>query len=224
MSRDVELQSCTRFEWERIVRRCMIPFAAKAVGFVLAQYGDAAGRQIRPGTPRLMAVGAMGERTVERHIATLRKLGLITKVRNGGGPNREAAEWRLTVPTDLPGRVEMLTPDEESPATQVAAVPDLQPVDNEESPATQMAAVPGPSGAELPPLVTELPPSDDRTPATQVADHQETTQGTPKTSPEVSTSPVDPQVTRSRDPTGPEPVPPPPGWRKRRPVPATEAS
>ena len=217
---DAELQPCTRFEWERIVRRIRMPQGTKLLACILAQYGDAQGRHIRPGTDRLAAVTDMGERTVRRHLQALRDLGLVARVRGGGGRGGQgqvAAEWRLTVPTDLLERVDMLGPDEGTAANTVAGDPCgkplADPVDNRGTPVTQMAAVREAREAEHRPLGTEHRPSDARTPATQVAAHQETNQGTTKTPPQVSTSPVDERASRSR--ADPPAVPPPPGWRKR---------
>lgn len=180
----MELQPATRFEWERIVRRCLIPGPTKLVGYTLAQYGDKEGAGIRPGTPRLAAVCEMGTRTVERQVKALRTMGLVERVSNGGGPSRRAAEYRLTVPSDLLDRVPLLDPDETTPATYMAGV---RPVDNLHSPATQVALVPcgqhpelPPSQTELPPSGTELPPSGALTPANDPpltcnnAHHQET--------------------------------------------------
>lgn len=225
--REPELQPCTRFDWERILRRCRIPLATKAVGFVLAQYGDVHGRHIRPGTDRLAAICDMGERTVRRHLQALRDLGLIVRVRGGGGcggVRQQAAEWRLSVPADLLARVDMLDPDEGSAANTVAGVRRVggpeSPVDSPRTPAVQVAAVVEGPGREHRPPGTEHRPSGDRSAATQVAAHQETTQGTPKTSPQVSTSPVDPQPRRSRHPPPTDTHgPPPPGWRDHRPPP-----
>lgn len=203
--RDPDLQPCMRFEWERILRRCRIPLATKAVGFVLAQYGDVHGRHIRPGTDRLAAICEMSERTVRRHLQALRDLGLVLRVRNGGGRGErgaDAAEWRLTVPADLLDRVKVLGPDEGTSATLVAGAHAPEPVDNPGAPATVLAGAIAPPDAEHRPSGTEHRPSGDRAPATQVTAHQETTQGTPKTSPQVSTSPVDKRAARS--PTDPE--------------------
>lgn len=236
--REAALQPCSRFEWERIVRRCILPLKLKAFAYTLAQYGNENGREIRPGNPRLMAVCGMSERSVERYFEQLRGLGLTRRVKRGGGPSKKADEYQLTVPEDLFARVEMLDPDERTPATHMAAVVDMQgaatPVDNHPTPATQTTAVADGQGAEiptgnnatpatnmaavadkqeapvdnhptpathvaavadgqvieLPPIWRELPPKKALTPATQVADHQDTNQTPPKTSPEVSTSPA----------------------------------
>lgn len=196
-----ELQPCTRFEWERIVRRCQIQQQTKLVGFVLAQYGDVHGRGIRPGTDRLAAVCGMSERTVRRHLQVLRDLALILRVRNGGGRGErgpDAAEWRLIVPSDLLERVEMLGPDEGTSVTRMTGAQHPHPVDNPGAPDNMMAGASGPAEPEHRPSVTEHRPSGDRAPATQMTAHQETTQVTPKTLREVSTSPVDKPAERSR--------------------------
>ena len=92
------LHPCKRFEWERIVRRCLIPRATKFVAFTLAQYGSANGDQIRPGVARLAAVCEMGESTVRKHLDALRKLGLVER----GAAARPS--WRA--PTSSPWRQE----------------------------------------------------------------------------------------------------------------------
>lgn len=217
-----ELQPCTRFEWERIVRRCRIGRDVKHVAYVLAQYGDYNGNEIRPGVERLAAVCEMGERTVKRHLATLLGLGLVERLTKGGGRNARAALYRLSIPTDLLERVEMLGPDEGAGGPRTAPVRDrnsgqiagpsrgIEPVDNQaatpvENPstgATQMAPVeepePAPTGAIQSP--TGANPST-------YSGHlggpppRRPTKDQTKTSPEVSTSPVDPQPPpRSRSP------------------------
>lgn len=181
----MELQPCSRFEWERIIRRCTLPGAVKLLAYTLAQYGDQSGHDIRPGTPRLAAVCGMATRVVDRHLATLREVGLIERVSNGGGRNRLAAVYRLTVPDDLLERLDLLPPDELTPASTVAGVVPIRPVDNSTTPAAQVAGVVDPAGTELPPLSNELPPKRPRTPANDPpvtcdnAQHHNTTQTTP---------------------------------------------
>jgi DNA-binding transcriptional ArsR family regulator len=213
----MELQPASRFEWERIVRRCILPGPVKLLAYTLAQYGNPAGRDIRPGTPRLSAVCGMGGRTVERHLSTLRDLGLVERLANGGGPHRMAALYRLTVPDDLLDRIPMLDPDEVTPARYVAGVDAPaglstdatqmagdtcgQPVDNQRTSATVVAGVEAAPDGELPPSQTELPPFGATTPATQVADHQTTTQLTPPSrSLESLRHLCDQQVTADPDP------------------------
>lgn len=153
-----ELQPCGRFEWERIVRRCQMPVTTKLTAMIMAQYANRAGAQIRPGVPVLAAVLGLSKRSAERQLAVLRDLGLIEKTSNGGGPRKQAAGYRLTIPVDLMDRVSLLDPDETTPATQTAAVQ----VDNSRH---TDGGSSDDSAGELPPSGTELPPSGDRTPA-----------------------------------------------------------
>ena len=220
--------AASRFDWERIVRRCPLPGPVKLLAYTLAQYGNPAGRDIRPGTPRLSAVCGMGARTVERYLSTLREAGLIERLANGGGPNRLAAVYRLTVPDDLPERFDLLDPDEVTPARHLAAVPAVesapspasqvagdgrtQPVDNPRTPATTVAGDASAPEAELPPLQTELPPKTAPTPAIAVADHHTTTQTTPP-----SRSPESPSHLRDQSPPAdPDPPPDPNAERDRQ--------
>jgi hypothetical protein len=193
----VELQPASRFEWERIVRRLLIPGPTKLVAFTLAQYGDKQGAGDPAGDSAIVGrTCMMGGRTVERHIGALRNWGLVERVAGGGGPGRSAAEYRLTIPEDLLDRIPMLRPDEVTPATQGAEVGPAKPVDNHGTPATDVAGVTPLAGTELPPLVTELPPSgaelpplDDITPANDPpvtcsdAPHQEPSLCTTQTPP-----------------------------------------
>jgi hypothetical protein len=117
------LQPAMRFEWERVVRRCRIGKTLKLVAYTLAQYGDDDGTNIRPGILRLAAVcGEMGASTLRRYVDQLLALGLIERVANGGGRNRLAAVYRLTIPEDLLDRVELLDTDEVTPPSTVSAV------------------------------------------------------------------------------------------------------
>lgn len=151
-----ELQPCDRFMWERIVRRCQIPGPTKLVAFVLAQYANQKGQNIRPGTEVVSAVCGMSLRVAKRHMKTLRDIGLIEKMSHGGGPTGKAATYRLTTPDDLMERVALLDPDEKTGATVQARV-------------TKANSSPlgGPSsddlGAELGPFQNELVPLGVRT-------------------------------------------------------------
>lgn len=184
-----ELQPATRWEWERIVRRVRMPKERKFVAFVLATYASANGTQIRPGERRIAAVCDMGERTVRRHVTALRDMGLLDQIGRGGGPNKAASLYRLTIPTDLLERAELLDPDEGTPATQVASVPGpnsghlggLSSMENS-----------GHSGQELRPL-------RDRTPATAVAAHHVDQSKDQNTSPLVGTSPRQPDESEQWD-------------------------
>lgn len=166
----MELQPASRFDWERTVRRCMLPGPVKLVAYTLAQYGDVHGQNIRPGTPRLAVVCGISTRVVERHVSTLRELGLLLRVRNGGGPRKLAAEYRLTVPSDIFDRIEMLDPAE-TPASQKAVV---RPPHDTGTPAVQVAGVPLIEGDTTPAtyaagVVDATPVDNQATPATHKA-------------------------------------------------------
>lgn len=139
-----ELEPIGRFMWERIVRRCVIPRDTKFVAFLVAQYASPNGANVRPGTASIAAVGGMSDRTAERHMKALRDLGLIKKTSNGGGPKKRAAIYRLTIPTDLLEKVEMLDIDDRTPATQGGGSSD-------ESPATLDGGSSDQAAEELPP-------------------------------------------------------------------------
>ena len=134
----MSLQPAKRYEWERIVRRCILGRQTKLVALVLATYASPDGSNVRPGVERLAAVCDMGESTVRRHVTALLAAGLIERVGNGGGPRKLAAVYRLTVPEDLLETVPMLDPDERTPLATVSAV---RPVDNHGTPLTQQSGV-----------------------------------------------------------------------------------
>jgi hypothetical protein len=111
-----ELQPAGRFEWERVVRRCLLPKDTKLVAFTCATYADPDGSRVRPGVPRLAAVAGMGQSTLRRHLQALAEIGLLERVSHGGGHGRErGARWRLTVPSDLLDRVQLLDLPESTP-------------------------------------------------------------------------------------------------------------
>jgi len=121
---DPEIEHIGRFEWERIVRRCVIPRDTKLVAFLLAQYASPNGSNVRPGNGAIADVCGMSERTAVRHLKALRDLYLITKTANGGGPKKRAANYRLTIPVDLLERVKMLEMDDRTHATMNGASSD----------------------------------------------------------------------------------------------------
>ena len=116
-----ELMPARRFEWERIVRRLQISRSTKALAFILATYASADGSNVRPGRERLANVAARSPRTITRSLVELRDLGLIERTVEGSNYGRQAMsdEYRLTIPTDLQERVEMLDPDEGTGDTSV---------------------------------------------------------------------------------------------------------
>lgn len=141
---DPEIQPVGRFEWERIVRRCVIPRDTKLIAFLVAQYASPNGCNVRPGTASIAAVCGMSERTAERHMKALRDLFLIQKTSHGGGPKKRAAIYRLTIPADLLERLTMLDMDDRTPATQDGG-------SSETTPDTQDGGSSGPVAEELPP-------------------------------------------------------------------------
>lgn len=145
MTSDVAVMPVPRFEWERIVRRIVLPKHVKLLALVLATYSDPDGTRVRPGNEVLADVTGDSEKNVRRIMAQLRRMCLIEMVTRGGGRGGKgrASEYRLTIPSDLLDRMELLSPDdraEDSPDIQVSAQSDSQPVDNSESPDTQMSS------------------------------------------------------------------------------------
>jgi hypothetical protein len=144
-----------RYEWERVVRRIVMPPNIKLLAFAMATYADPDGSRVRPGVDVLAAVVGQSDSTVRRSLAVLRtKLGLLDQTTRGGGRNGrgKTAEYQLTIPADLLDRVDLLTPDGHPPVTQVNGhsvnSPVIQttgqtigtPVDNSESEFTQVTA------------------------------------------------------------------------------------
>ena len=110
-----EIHGCSRYEWERIVRRVVMPgITTKGIALTLATYANADGTSIYPGNERLVAVTGTGDKTVRRALAWLREGYLIERVREGsrGGRGGLADEYRLILPSDLLERHELLSPDE----------------------------------------------------------------------------------------------------------------
>lgn len=204
---DIELQPADRFEWERILRRCLIPLELKGLASLMSQYGNADGTEVRPGMPRLVAVCGKPERTLRRMIDEILRLGLMERVTHGGGRTGKAAKYRLTVPSDLLERVPMLEPDETTPANNVREPAGVEPVDNQPAGASQ-ASYSGHDRAETgrstegdqaaTPATSESYSGQNegllRPPSCSTPRRTKDQPTTPtKTSPEVSTSPVDPQ-------------------------------
>lgn len=226
------LQACRRFDWERVIRRAVLPQAVRFLALILATYADQDGAHVRPGNVRLVAVTGMSLRTVVRHTATLRDLGLLEKLTNGGGPARRAADYRLTIPEDLLERVELLDPDEgtaqtagirvihslRTHASQVAEVPHRDPSNSRHDD----GASSGSDDSQLTPTGTELTPKQALTHANDPpvtsndVRHQKTNQRD-QPARDLGANPHQELTPRSRfDVPG---GPPPPGWRhpRRRP-------
>lgn len=152
--RDAVLMPIGRYEWERLVRRIVMPQGHKLVALLLATWADPDGSRVRPGTELVAASIGRSERTAAAVIRSLcRDWGLLEQVERGGGRggSGKTARYRLTIPTDLLDRHVLLDPNgrPDSPATQASGhsedsqepqasgqSPDL-PVDNSDSPEVQ---------------------------------------------------------------------------------------
>jgi hypothetical protein len=135
---DRELRPSGRYEWEQIVRRArmagvipasgkigangrrtkgaMSPTTFKAVALTWATYANDKGREVRPGDA---AVAVAAETTLDNARKVRRalvKLGLLGKVREA--TPYHAAEYRLTLPSDLLDSLEVLTPAQATLAAQ----------------------------------------------------------------------------------------------------------
>jgi hypothetical protein len=145
--RDAALMPIGRYEWERLVRRIVMPKPHKLLAFVLATYADSDGTRVRPGNDVLADVTGDSEKNVRRILGALRELGLLSLVSRGGGRGGrgKASQYRLTIPDDLLDRVTLLDADDrKSPDIWMSGQSDLHPVDNANganySPDTQMSA------------------------------------------------------------------------------------
>jgi DNA-binding transcriptional ArsR family regulator len=107
-----------RYEWERVLRRCVLPAPVKTTGAYAAQYANRDGTRVYPGVARLAAVTGLSERSVRGALQTLRELRLLTRTRKGSSLGRQALtdEHELTIPVGLHLLVHLLDP-EESPAS-----------------------------------------------------------------------------------------------------------
>jgi hypothetical protein len=103
-----------RYEWERIVRRCIMPSTAKLVALAMATYANADGTRIFPGASRLAAVTGLSERATRGALTFLRDTGLIVRVYKGGrhGDKAFTDVHHLAIPADILDRLALLDPDE----------------------------------------------------------------------------------------------------------------
>jgi hypothetical protein len=151
---DTAPQPIGRYEWERILRRAVLPKDVKYIALLLATWADPDGTRVRPGVAELAASAEQGEATVRRRVAVLRDLGFLILVSRGGGRGGagKAAEYRLSLPADLLERVELRPPGggrrglaPVSPLTQVSAHSAESSVDNPDSPISTVSAQSEPS-------------------------------------------------------------------------------
>jgi hypothetical protein len=110
----LKVRALGRFEWEKIVRRIVLPSkrrAVKTVAMVLASYADADGTNVRPGEKRLADVCQFGRSTVRESLGWLRDNHLI--YRNSRGSNFGKANlvdvYQLCAPEDWEDRFMLLS-------------------------------------------------------------------------------------------------------------------
>lgn len=121
-----------RYEWERVLRRIVMPWELKGFGFLLSTYADSDGSRVRPGIESLTAVTGRSEKTVRRWLKEFRSHGLLTLTSRGGGRGGKGktTTYRLSIPEDLLDQFDLLPAGER--------VPHLTSVSAEESPVTEM--------------------------------------------------------------------------------------
>jgi hypothetical protein len=90
-------------EWTQAFRDSEIPAdTARLVGYALATFASADGRDVRPGTSRLVVAANLSRSSVLLGLKHLRESGWIEEVPpTPGGPARKAKEYRLTLPPDV---------------------------------------------------------------------------------------------------------------------------
>lgn len=120
-----------RYEWERVLRRIVMPWEIKGFGLLLSTYADRDGTRVRPGEKRLIAVTGKSESTVRRWTKWYSDRGLLTLTVRGGGRKGtgKTNTYRLSLPTDLLDRFQVLSEDDRP--VYLASVP------TDESPVTQ---------------------------------------------------------------------------------------
>lgn len=106
-----------RFEWEKLIRRIVVPGnrkSVKVVALMLATYADADGSNVRPGEQRLSAVCQLGRSTVREALGWLRINYLIWRTSRGSnlGSANYVDVYRLSRPDDWEGRF-LLLPENE---------------------------------------------------------------------------------------------------------------
>ena len=89
-----------RYPWTRAFRGAKVPMNAKAVGMVMASYGNADGSNNHPGLARLARDFDVDEKTIRRHLETLERAGWLRRTHDGrtGLSRKEADDYQLTIP------------------------------------------------------------------------------------------------------------------------------
>jgi hypothetical protein len=185
VSDDEDDSKTSRYEWERWVRRCVLPSSSKLVALVMATYAARDGSRIFPGVARLAATTGLSERTVRTALGNLRDVGLIERVYPGGrrGTQAFADVHRLAIPADLPDRVKLLNPDEDKLPNRQQLPPGKPPKD---VPNRQLSAS-QPATDDAQPATDDIPTGNGCTPTTQVSLHRSGQPSTEESSTDVTT-------------------------------------
>ncbi|UKJ63503.1 helix-turn-helix domain-containing protein [Cellulosimicrobium cellulans] len=138
----VGVEPCGRFAWEKAVRASSLKPSEKLVALVMATYASKDGTRVRPGVEVLAASSSLTRSSVQRHLAVLRSLGYVDRVRAGDRRRGRADEYRLTlsheamtgeVPNDAPARQTQMTrqrdreDDAPAPPNDAATTPNVAP-------------------------------------------------------------------------------------------------
>lgn len=114
MSEAVRKYTISRFDWERTVRRIVMPKelrATKLVALMMATYADADGSSIYPSIERLADVSQLGRSTVHACLKWLREEAeLIHRHQHGvnKGGRKLADVYQLCRPSDWETRFKLL--------------------------------------------------------------------------------------------------------------------
>lgn len=111
---DIKKYTISRFDWERLIRRIVMPSdlrATKLVALMLATYADADGSSVYPGTERLADACQLGRSTVSNALKWLREdAWLIHRHHHGSnkGGRKLADVYQLCRPSDWEDRFTLL--------------------------------------------------------------------------------------------------------------------
>lgn len=79
-----KLHTCSRGDWEKLIRWLALPATTKAVAYALATFADnKSGENVRPGERLLAQSTGLSTRAVREHIGNLMAEGLIFQRSNG---------------------------------------------------------------------------------------------------------------------------------------------
>lgn len=104
--------------WFELIRRMRLEPGLKFSALTLGTFADGDGGDVRPGAARIAMDCGAGYSTVRRHLATLRRLGLIELVKRGNRKKGWVDLYRLAIPVDLLERLELEGIDLPDPGRQ----------------------------------------------------------------------------------------------------------